>query len=166
MQQIESYFPSDIVNEIKTFLSCVPTYDVIGCCTSLCSCCGEICIGDTMTSHRISPLGLNTQGREIGIISCSKTLCLENFAKAQRFNYMSNQQLINRIGTPTFEFQYCDGLRGTMGPPGMPDTWQVGACVREEGEEYRIFIYMAGPDGIGYRFGMLFLSDVLELNPQ
>jgi len=165
--QHETPFTSDIMSDIKTFLSCVPTYDVISCCTSLCSCCGDIMpIGDTISTHHISPQGLNTQGYKIGINSCSKPLCLENFAKAQRFNYMSNQQLFNRIGTQTFEFQYCDGLFGTIGPLDTPDTWQVGACVREEGEEYRIFIYMAGPDGIGYRFGMLFLSDVLELNPQ
>jgi len=166
MQQ-ETYFPSDIANDIKTFLYCVPTYNILSCCTNLCSCCGVIVsIEDTMTTHRISPQGLNTQGCEIGINSCSKPLCLENFAKAQRFNYMTYQQLISRIGTPTFEFQYCDGLSGTIGPLGMPDTWQVGACVREEGDEYRIYIYMADSEGIGYRFGMLFLSAVLEMNSQ
>lgn len=163
MQQLEAFFPSDIMGEIKSFMSTVPEYNPLGCCTALCSCCGENSPGDNMSNHCISPVGLRMQGIEYGIRACSKPLCLENYEMARRCNYMTRDQLIARINMENFEFRFTNGEVSHLGPVGQAETWQFGVCVRED-NDHRVVLYMSNEHQISYQRVTFYLSDLLEWN--
>lgn len=163
MQQIAEYFPRDIAGEIQSFLSQVPEYYPLGCCTALCSCCGENCPGDNMSNHGISPVGLRMQGIEYGIRACSKPLCLQNYEIARRCNYMTREQLIARIGKENFEFHFNEGESSQLGPVGQADTWQFGVCVREN-DDHRVTLYTMSDNQMSYQRISFYLSDLLAWN--
>ena len=163
MQQFDEYFPRDIAGEIQSFLSQVPEYRTLGCFMALCSCCGENCIGDNMSNHGISPVGLRMQGIEYGIRACSKPLCLENYEMARRCNYMTREQLIARIGNENFEFRFTNGEVSHLGPVGQAETWQFGVCVRED-NDHRVVLYMVSENEMNYQRATFYLSDLLEWN--
>jgi hypothetical protein len=103
------------------------------------------------------------QGVEYGIRSCSKPLCLENYEMARRFNYMTREQLIVRIGKENFKFHFTNGEVSRMGPVGQAETWQFGVCVRED-NDYRVTFFMTQEDGIAYQRVTFYLSDLLDWN--
>jgi len=163
MQQLEAFFPIEIMGEIKSFVSIVPEYYPLGCCMALCSCCGENCLGDAISTHCISPVGLRMQGVEYGIRSCSKPLCLENYQMARRCNYMTREQLIARIGMENFEFRFTNGEVSRMGPMGQAETWQFGVCVRED-NDHRVTFFMLSENEMEYQRVTFYLSDLLDWN--
>jgi hypothetical protein len=163
MQQIEAFFPSEIMGEINSFMSIVSEYNPLGCCMALCSCCGENCLGDDISTHCISPVGLRMQGVEYGIRSCSKLLCLENYEMARRCNYMTREQLTECIGKENFEFYFTDGNTAHLGPIDQADQWQFGVCVRQ-GEDHRVVFYTVSENQMHYQRVTFYMSELIKWN--
>ena len=152
-------------DELSSFLSNIPTYHFIGDSSNICDSCKEVCFEHDIHIHIISPKDLIMQGYKMGIISCSKELCLKKFIKAQQYNFMSYEQMINRIGNAKFYFLDCNDTSNQMGTPEEINTWQFCSCTRTKNDEHRVILYMVDLNGIMQRMIGLFLNDLLELNP-